>query len=52
MWHVWVTNAYIVLAGKPDGKRLLGNLSDRWWIMKADRQEVGSEGLNFSGSSG
>jgi len=29
MWHVWVTSAYIVLAGKPDGKRLLDNLSGR-----------------------
>jgi hypothetical protein len=45
-------NAYRILAGNPEGKRLLGRPRRRWVDnIKMDRREIGWNGMDWTGSN-
>jgi hypothetical protein len=41
MWHVWRSNGYRVLVGKPEGKRPLERPRHRWDNIKIYLKEIG-----------
>jgi hypothetical protein len=46
MWHAWGRRGvYVVLVGRPEGKRQLGRLKRRWEDnIKMDHREIGIDG--------
>ena len=48
MWHVWGTDVYMVLVGKPGEKRPLGRPKRRWKdSIKMDFQELGCGDIDW-----
>jgi hypothetical protein len=42
MWHAWERNVYTILAGKPEGKNLLGRPRRKWeGGIRMDLREIG-----------
>jgi hypothetical protein len=48
MQHLWLRDIYMVLVGKPEGKRPLGRPRRRWEDnIKLNLQEVGLRGIDL-----
>jgi hypothetical protein len=47
--HVRDRNAFIILVGKPEGKRPLGRPRHRWKYIKMDLREIEWKGVHWLG---